>query len=71
MHFQGVEIRLAFLKLLYVLSVRGDYSERTIEERDAPVRARERGHSGKGKERTGVGRGEVIPVRNICREHLS
>jgi hypothetical protein len=68
---QGVEIRLALLQLLHLLPVRSGYSERTVEQRDSTVGGRECRHTGKGKERAGMGRGEVIPIgdvlhRSVC-----
>ena len=56
MGLQGVKIRLAFRKLLLLLHVRCDCSERTVEQRDSPVGARERRYTSKGEKRAGMGR---------------
>src|SRR5262245_11784304 len=71
MSSQGIEIYLAFPKLLHLFRVRSDSSERSVEKRDTPGGSQERRHPGKGKEGSGMGRSEMIAKRNIGRKHLA
>src|SRR5581483_117302 len=71
MSFQGVEIRLALFKFLYLLFTRDDASECTVEQRHTAIGMRERRHTGKSKERAGMGRSKVIPVGDICWNDMS
>src|SRR5581483_2143771 len=65
MRFQRLKIRPAFRDFLLVFPVRRQVPECTVEQRDATVRAGERRHTGKSKERAGVGRSKVVPVGNV------